>query len=242
MTLRFLSYGGGVQTRAAIRFIMAGDLPRPEAIFFGDTQDEPAAIYEGVEVDKRAAAEMGIPFHVATWGRLSTPPYGVHSPLYTIRNGDGKKGQLFRTCTDRFKIRPIRQMLRRMKVTRAYAQLGITKDEIERVKPSTLNWYTHEYPMLDMTRADCEQVLRLHGIEPVKSACVFCPYRSQVMWETLHGSDLNDALNYDESIRDIRLGFKSFVHSARVPLRIALAEHIATEHNDPGCPDVGCFL
>ena len=240
MTLRFLSYGGGVQTRAAVQLIRQGRLTRPDAIFFGDTGNEPAAVYAGVERDRLIALTLDIPFYTVMWGNLATPAYGVHTPLYTL-SPTGKRGQLFRTCTDRFKIRPIRQELRRMGVKRAVAWLGITKDEIERVKPSHLKWYTHAYPLLDYTRTECESILLGAGEALVKSACTFCPYRSQAQWETLHGDDLLAALAYDESIRDVRPGFQTFVHSARVPLRIALAQHIATQHDGEGCPTSYCF-
>lgn len=238
--LRFLSYGGGVQTRAAVQLILRGEIARPDAAFFGDTLNEPKAIYDAVADDWVALDKIGIPFYRCIWGNLATPPYGVHAPLYTLAP-NGKKGQLFRTCTDRFKIRPIRQQLRKLGCKRAFAWLGITKDEIERVKPSDLLWYTHEYPLLDYTRTDCEEILAQVGIEPVKSACTFCPYRSQDLWETLHGDDLASAIAYDESIRHVRPGFLSFVHSARVPLTVALAKHIATQHDGEGCPTSYCF-
>lgn len=235
----FLSYGGGVQTRAAVQLIKRGDLPKPDAILFGDTQCEPQAVYEGVQQDKCIARSLGIPMLVRSWGNLFTPPYGIHTPLYTLRP-DGKKGQLFRTCTDRFKIRPIRQYLRGIGVKFASALLGITRDEIERAKPSQLKWYEHKYPILDLTRSDCTTVLNEEGIAPVKSACTFCPYRGREMWQSLHGKDLQQAVDYDEKIRNARPGFESFVHSSRKPLREALDLPTVI---DEGChSSEGCFL
>lgn len=54
--------------------------------------------------------------------------------------------------------------------------LGITIDEIQRMKPSEVAWSRHEFPLIDkrMNRAACSAWLKKAGLpEPPKSACVF---------------------------------------------------------------------
>jgi hypothetical protein len=148
---------------------------------------------------------------------------GIPATLgYWILPGE-KFGQLLRSCTDKFKIAPIRRHLRSLGATKAELWLGMTTDESVRVKPSPLKWITHRWPLIEksLSRGDCEAYLSRLGLRVAKSACVFCPYRSDASWLQVKANahDWEAAIAYDESIRDKRPGFKTYVHSSRKPLK-----------------------
>lgn len=140
----------------------------------------------------------------------------------------GSRGLLRRTCTTRFKTECVESEARFRGWDRDGYELwiGFTTDEIRRVKPSKRNYITSRWPLieLDWRRSNCEALLIEHNQPITKSSCVFCPYKSAQKWELLRGPDLERAIAYDESIRDARLGFKSYVHRWFRPLREIMAE------------------
>ena len=97
-----------------------------------------------------------------------------------------------------------------------------------RARPARLAWQVNRHPLLEkrMTRSDCLQWLNEQGYStPPKSACTFCPYRSDENWRLLKKSDpegFQQAVEIDETIRNgghmaIRRN-KLFVHRSLKPL------------------------
>lgn len=84
--------------------------------------------------------------------------------------------------------------------------LGISFDEIERIKQPNVQYYSHVYPLVDMrlTRRDCVEIIRDAGLPvPHKSACWFCPFADAGRFEAIcarhhhvaqMASDLSDAI------------------------------------------------
>jgi hypothetical protein len=95
------------------------------------------------------------------------------------------------------------------------------------MKPSSRECIEIRWPLIEkfMSRRDCEAWLRDHGYPvPVKSACTFCPYRSNAEWAQLRRDDpaaWEDACRMDDLIRG---GFKGlhgtpYLHRSLSPLR-----------------------
>jgi hypothetical protein len=103
--------------------------------------------------------------------------------------------------------------------------LGMTIDEIQRVKPSQKGWVDNVYPLVDagLTRAWCEAYLKTCDIRPTKSACSFCPYRSRESWKMLAPADLQAAIEYDRTIRHAREGLLCYVHRDLIALEDAVS-------------------
>jgi len=207
-----------------------GLFERPDMVIFAETGAEPEEINRIVARDREYADSIGIPFYVTKekYGPLDTLPERknqISAPAFTVDVSTGKKGTLLRTCTHEFKIAPIRQELRRHGVKSAEMWLGITTDEITRVKPSPNKWVTHRWPFIEMnwSRTDCINLLADLGVNAQKSACYMCPYRSKAGYEGLTENDRQNAIKYDEKIRDLRPGFKTYLHPTCVPLEDALA-------------------
>ena len=133
-----------------------------------------------------------------------------------------------RSCTERWKIQPIRRWLQANRDKQPVEQwLGITLDEILRMKPSQVKYITNVYPFIEMldrpwTRGMVMRWLQENDLEiPVKSSCVFCPYHDRAAWREIQQSDNGDwqkALEVDRAIRDKRPGYKCYLTAQRKPL------------------------
>jgi len=145
---------------------------------------------------------------------------------------------LRRQCTREFKVQPITRKIRELIGLKKGQQaprgkisvrqfIGISLDEVIRMKPSRDKWIQHEWPLIDlrMTRHDCNVWLEKRGIKKLpKSACSFCPYHSNSEWRYLRDEQPDawqEAIEVDEAIREGVKGTTDalFVHQSLVPLR-----------------------
>lgn len=223
--LRVLSLGAGVQSSTLLLMAVHGEISLDRAIF-ADTQVEPASVYAYLETLVPIAERAGIPVDVVTGGHLGQEVLrgsGATSiPAFT--SGGGPLG---RQCTRDFKIRPIRRHLQKIRNGRPVTMLlGISVDEFHRAKTSSVKYITHEFPLLTrrMTRADCLTWMRKHGYhDPPKSACYFCPYRSDRGWREMRDADPSSwakAVEFDQQVRNSRHNLRGsvYLHRSLVPL------------------------
>lgn len=230
--MRFISLGAGVQSSA---MLVASDrglrgIPRADVAVFADTQDEPAWVYEQLDLLHRS---VSIPIEVVTAGRLSEAGPGfLRIPAYTL-DERGEVGMTRRQCTKEFKIVPIQRFVRAQGHTAknpAYSMIGISTDEAHRMKPSRVKYVVNTYPLVEagMNKHDCLRLLSEAGLPaPKKSACVFCPYHSNGYWLALkreHPGEWQRAVDYDAAIRNsTKAGIRlpAFVHRSCKPLSVA---------------------
>jgi len=238
--LRVLSLGAGVQSTAMALMAAHGEIePMPDLCIFADTGDETNATMEHLEW---LSSGNVLPFPVHRIGngrRLSddirdradgtTGRRFVSAPFFTGNGGQGR-----RQCTREFKVAPITKEQRRLLGYRPRQRIpagscenwiGISTDEVVRAGAAFDRWAVNRYPLLEarMSRWDCEQWLRRHDYPvPPKSACVFCPYRSNAEWRWLRDNDPESwavAIEIDELIRETPgMKYAEYLHSDRVPL------------------------
>jgi hypothetical protein len=70
--------------------------------------------------------------------------------------------------------------------------IGISFDEIQRMKPSRDAWCKHRWPLIEkeMVRSACKQWMASHNFpEPPRSACRYCPYKRNVEWRRLKDTE-----------------------------------------------------
>jgi hypothetical protein len=228
MIMKSISLGWGVQSFTLAAMCALGELPMPDAAVHADTTHEASGTYafavkytpwlesHGVRVVTVRDADP----------RVVTDRVGgeIFIPAFAATNSSGG-GMLRRQCTARWKIAPIRRWLQANR-NGAPVELwmGISLDEIQRMKSSDVKYITHRYPLIErrMTRAACVEWLQAHGLDvPPKSACVFCPYHDQAAWHHLKESgngDWHKAIEVDERIRKVRPPFDLFIHPSRVPI------------------------
>jgi hypothetical protein len=205
-----------------------GELPHVDVALHADTTHEREKTY--------AFAAQWIPWleeHGMRVVTIKAPVQGflqvrdlIGIPAYTDSDG---KGQLTRMCTNEWKIAPMRRFLSEelngsKKPGAVELWLGISLDEVERMKPADVKYIVHRWPLIEkrMTRHDCERWLLAHGLEiPPKSSCVFCPYHNRALWRELQqegGQDWTKAVETDEFIRKARPPYDLYLHRELIPL------------------------
>ncbi len=238
----YLSFGAGVQSTALLVMSNLGlkDCPRADVAIFADTGDEPQWVYDHL---KYMTEWSDIPVEVASAGCLSADLIARHNgtkkrfaciPAFT---SDGKGGDaiLRRQCTREYKIEPIEKRVRallgyepRQRIKeKVDCCIGISVDEVTRMRPSRTRWITNRFPLIDagMSRHSCLLLLQEQGIPlPQKSSCRFCPYHSDVFWRDLkdnYPDEFHRATEFDHSIRNMTMSGlvrPAFLHRSLVPL------------------------
>lgn len=200
MSVRAVSYGGGVQSTALLVLAARGDIDFPLFLFanVGHDSEHPAtlnyvrqvampyAVDHGIElVELQRRRRDGTP--ETLMGRIDRLPRSIPIP---VRMGqDGAPGN--RTCTLDFKIRVILRELKRRGATAdtpATVAIGFSTDEIERVKDSRHPEETFVHPLVNLgiNRNGAQNLIRDAGIPvPPRSACYFCPFHTLDEWRTL---------------------------------------------------------
>jgi len=142
----------------------------------------------------------------------------------------GSSGILTRDCTGDFKIavihRCVREIMREHDVKRVTQWIGISLDEIVRMKPSRVKYSTHRWPLVEMrmSRHDCFRWMESHGYpEPPRSACVYCPHHDNQEWRRIRDDEPDSwakAVEFDAKVRTGIHGVrqKCYVHRSCVPL------------------------
>lgn len=268
VVIRLLSLGAGVQSTAIWRMSLHGELPKLDGAIFADTWWEPRAVYEHLKILRQEAIDHGVPLYIVSAGdmrdhvmdsiktgkRVSSPPF------FTMME-NGKSAIINRSCTGDFKIDPIQRKVKELmghvkgsrlpKDIRVEQWIGISGDEIQRMKRSTDPWMRFWHPLIELpwtddhshapmrewslTREDCQKWLVAHGYPPApRSACIGCPFHSNAEWRDLRANDpeaFEDACQFDDGLREnggyacdkLIHGMKNavYLHRSLKPLRIA---------------------
>jgi hypothetical protein len=181
--LRVLSLGAGVQSTTLALMAAHGELEPPDCAIFADTGWEPQAVYTHL-----AWLELQLPYpvHRVSAGDIrESIATGGYDPIpWHVSTGMGR-----RQCTKQFKLYPIRRAVRAMlggKTPRGGCEMwvGISTNEAHRMKPSTVQYITNRWPLIEarLSRVDCIAKLRRWGVSAPRSACCGCPYLSDADW------------------------------------------------------------
>lgn len=174
-----LSFGGGVNTVALMIYLIKEKMPFDEAVF-ADTGGELPETYEYLKIAEKYLKKHNIPL-ITVKSKSGT--------LYdTCKRRRVIPSQIWRWSTRDKKVIPIHTYYRSLQV-HIYEYLGITYDEIERMKPSTESYITSLFPFVDakITREDCIHIIRDAGLPiPVKSGCYFCPFNTVGRWKKIY--------------------------------------------------------
>jgi len=200
--LRVLSLGAGVQSSALALMIEKGEVPIVDCAIFADVKGEPKAVYEWLEYLKTQITKF--PIYTVTWRDLKQDildaSEGKHkaftAPFFSKNIVTGKKRMLRRQCTNMYKISPVVQKVReliglekgekRKKGTKVEMLMGISKDEIVRMRTNPIKYIKNVYPLVEkeMRRSDCLNWMKDNGYsKPPRSACTFCPFHSNEEWK-----------------------------------------------------------
>ena len=232
---RVLSLGAGVQSTTMLLMALEGELEMPDCAIFADTGWEPRAVYEHLAWLESYAAKRGFPVYRASAGNLRDDAVAavaggngrLASMPFFVKNPDGSKGVLRRQCTYEYKIAPIRRKVKELYGSKVKAELwlGISLDEVERMKPSDVKWLRNRWPLIEkrMTRLACLRWLEANGFPlPPRSSCIGCPYHDDAFWRALRDEfpeEWQDAVEFDRMIRHLpRIKGDVYLHRSLVPL------------------------
>lgn len=198
------SYGGGVQSMAALVLAAEGRIPLRHFVFsnLGEDTEYPETTAHLHEVAIPYAKRHGIHLHVLTKVDRDGKPMTLLS--YMLQEGrrsfpipvrltdpgvEGMPGK--RACTQDWKSLVVARWMRDHGATKANPGLvgiGISVDEMMRCKPSHLEYLRLYWPLIEenLDRQDCVQLIKRAGLAvPPKSSCIFCPFHSDLTWQRL---------------------------------------------------------
>jgi hypothetical protein len=224
-----LNLGAGVQSTTLYLMFQRSEIkPQIDYAIFADTQDEPRQVYEHMAW---LQSLDGPPILVRSAGRLGDDLVkGVNStgqsfaaiPAFTTSDEGVTHGRTRRQCSKEYKVDVIQRAIRREilglqpgaripKSVTVHEYFGISLDEARRAaairerKKGTR--YVPHFPLVDhfWTRPDCLTYLadKVPHVTP-RSACVECPFRSDVEWQWLKTNDpegFDRAVEIDHALR-----------------------------------------
>ena len=235
-----LSLGAGVQSSAMAVMSAKGDLPPVDCAIFADTGYEPKGIYTYLNYLSNI---LPLPIFKVMKGNIKEDMLNakdtnkfVVAPFFNQHSITGKKGMIRRQCTADYKIMPIKKKIRELcgiefgkhfpKDKYVEQWIGISKDEIQRMKPARDPYILNRHPLIEMnmSRQDCINYLNKKKIPlPEKSACIVCPFHDDKYWhfmKTQRPEEFADAVELDKEIRTIskKDNIKNYTHRSCKPL------------------------
>lgn len=219
--------------------------PMPDAAIFADTQAEPASVYRWLDW---LEGQLPFPVHRVSRGDLTEESLIIRErkdgtgywskslvPAF-IENKDGSRGLMSRQCTYSYKVEQLEKAARRFgQIKRGQKEvtvtqwIGISWDEIQRIKPSRTTWAQHRWPLVElrMGRRDCLKWMESHNYpKPPRSACVYCPFHSDNEWRRLRDEEPEEfarAIKFEKELQAVkakteRMRGVPFLHPSLVPL------------------------
>ena len=263
--LKVISLGLGQPSTTLYFMSSFGEVERADYAIFADTGAEADKNYEYLEwLLKWADKNEGIPIIVTgkktiyedlIHGTKDNPNRFSSIPAYTKDDND-KIGILKRQCTDDYKVSEVNKAIREIHGLRKYQHtpktelwLGITIEEVERVKYPRYKWQVYVYPFCNIkthngtanyssfntyyNRSNCISWLERNNLPvPPTSTCYFCPFQSNYRWLELKKNrpkEWEKAVLLDKQIRDSSdkgIKYPIYLHRSGVPLdEVDLNEH-----------------
>jgi len=214
--LNIISLGGGKQSSYMLLTALQGKYNfMPDFAIFSDTGCEPDYVYEYlnwltdyvkeiynfqiVKVSEGNLVNDTLEYLAGKRKRVASLPLRL--------GNDG--GLIMRQCTNDYKIKPLRkyvQKIRQGKKVRLW--IGISLDEIERMKASNVLYIENYYPLIQK-RISIDNIkawFRQNQLpEPGKSACLICPFHSDNYWKEFKNQfpkEFKKACYFDNLIRN----------------------------------------
>ena len=239
-TLTILSLGAGVQSSTMALMSAKGELPKVDCAIFADTGYEPVGVINYLHYLKSI---LPYPVYLVSKGNIKNDMLKakntsnfVVAPFFNQHSITGKKGMIRRQCTNDYKIQPIKKKIRELcnigfgkhfpKDKYVEQWIGISKDEIQRMKPARDPYILNIHPLIEanMSRQDCLNWMKKNNFKmPTKSACICCPFRDDKSWLEMKKNnpvEFADAVEFDKNIRTISKDsdMKNYTHKSCKPL------------------------
>lgn len=220
--------------------------PMPSAAIFADTKAETKNLYSWLSwlekqlpfpvhkvANKESLTDANLQFRVS---KKSGKKYWRNFIPFFVADDQGKKGILMRKCTRDFKVSPLLREVKRLAGIKrggnelvAISWIGISKDEMTRMKASLFPYVENRWPLIEkgMTRMDCLKWMEDNGYpKPPRSACSYCPYHSNKEWQRIKTEEpehFEEAVIFEKEAQKYADGCevikgKPFLHASLKPL------------------------
>jgi len=224
--------------------------PKPDFGVFADTQAEPKEVYDWLDW---LEGQLSFPIYRVTKGDLTADSLEVREisrgenkgvshikriiPAFGLLPNGEKTAAIGRSCTADYKVKAIIDCIkencgikRGQKEVTVTQWIGISWDELQRMKDATHRFTQHRWPLIErrMTRAMCKKWMQDHGYpEPPRSACYYCPFHSDEEWRRLRDNDsehFKKAVEFDKLLRQKHrdhnptLRMEVYLHNSCKPL------------------------
>lgn len=245
---RVFSYGGGVQSTAALVLAAQGRIDFRVFLFcnVGADSENPATLDYIRDVARPYAKRAGIEIHELSRVFRRGPRKGQGETIYGHLTRKGSKSipipmRMSRTgmpgsrsCTVDFKIKLSGRWLKERGATAtnpATVGLGISLDEFHRMRTASREYELLEYPLIDLRldRGQCISIIRDAGLPvPPKSSCYFCPFHSHEEWRRLRDEEpglFALSVDLERLLNERRAAFGKdpmYMHRALIPLDLAV--------------------
>jgi hypothetical protein len=243
------SYGGGTQSAAIAVMILKGELPKPDIVCIADTSREVSETWEYLSnVVQPAFDKIGIkidiiPHNYSYWD-IYAGNGDILLPVYT-RMG-GSIGKLPTYCSNEWKKYPVRRWLRERGVEQCELWLGISTDEMERMKFSDVKWQNYIYPLIEVnpiSRIKCISIVEKYGWPtPPRSRCWMCPNMSPADWRKLrdkYPEDFQRAIDLEKQIQE--KDSLVYLHPLAIALEEAVNQSDQQSNMFDGCDSGFCW-
>jgi hypothetical protein len=246
------SCGGGTQSAAIAALIVQGKLPKPDLAVIVDTEREQSATWEYAEsVLTPELAKVGVTLQRVSKSEFATVDIYSHKgtlllPIYSSQ-GDGK---FTNYCSGEWKRDVILRWLRSQGVKECDTWVGISVNEMSRMRFSRVAWARNRYPLIEpefevtFRRSDCEaEVSRLGWPAAPRTACYMCPNQGDFEWLEMkahYPDDFAKAVQFEREMR--ARDPDAWLHRSRVPLDQVDFTAQRGLFDDRSCASGFCFV
>lgn len=213
------SCGGGVQSAAIAALIVSGRLPKPDMAVIADTGREKSTTWAYLDGTLNPElSKVGVSIVRVDKDRFATVDLyrnaDILLPMYT------ENGKLPTLCSNEWKRRVIMRYLRSVGVKEARCWMGISADEVQRVRSDSEKWFEMWYPLvfeIRMRRQECINLVKSMGWpDPPRSSCWMCPNMGNDEWRGVPEAEIQKAAELERNIQKLDAGL--FLHKSRRPI------------------------
>lgn len=231
--LNVISFGAGKQSSYMLLRSLEGFFDfKPDFAVFADTGCEPKETYTYLHwIKDYVKNKYNFDIVIVKYSNLveDTIDYidgkikrGSAIPFFVESTG----APINRQCTLDYKINPVKRHLQKVREKmQVNLWMGISLDEIERMKKSRVKYITHYFPLIEkrITIDSIKQWFKENDLyEPMKSSCLICPFHSHNYWVNFKKNfpdEFQTAVEFDRKIRQLpKMKSKTFLYRGCIPL------------------------
>jgi len=216
------SCGGGVQSAAIAALIIQGRLPIPDYSIIVDTERELSTTWEYYDAVLRVElGRVGVQLERVSKSRYATADlYSTDDENLLLPVFFDPAGKHPGYCSNEWKRRVIMRHCRALGIDECQNWLGISTDEMQRVRTGSRRWFQPRYPLIfdvPMSRGACVELVKRMGWPPApRSSCWMCPHHSDHEWRIMPRNDFAKAVALEGELHRRRPNV--YLHCERKPL------------------------